>query len=97
MKALLFLCLITIPAITIAQKDSRNKLLSVKTANGIVEGTDDSGIFTFKGIPFAQPPVGELRWKPPQPVKNWEGILQADQFEPRAMQRAVFSDARTTP
>ncbi len=92
MKAFLFLCLLTIPAITIAQKDNKNKLLRVKTVNGIVEGTDVSGISTFKGIPFAQPPVGELRWKPPQSVKNWEGILQADQFGPRAMQRAIFSD-----
>jgi len=50
----------------------------VKTANGIAEGTIDStGIHSFKGIPFAQPPVGDLRWKEPQPVKNWDGILKA--------------------
>ena len=47
----------------------------VKTANGVVEGTgpQDSGVRMFKGIPFAEPPVGDLRWKPPQPVKNWTG------------------------
>ena len=46
----------------------------VKTANGLVEGADDNGVRAFKGIPFAAPPVGDLRWKPPQPVKDWEGV-----------------------
>ena len=61
----------------------------VKTANGLVEATvgPDSGIRTFKGIPFAQPPVGDLRWREPQPVKNWTGVRSADQFGPRCMQR----------
>ena len=65
----------------------------VKTANGVVEGvTEKSGIRAFRGIPFAAPPVGDLRWKPPQPVKNWEGVRQADKFGPRAMQRPIFGD-----
>lgn len=65
----------------------------VKTANGILEGaTENSGIRSFKGIPFAAPPVGDLRWREPQPVKNWQGIRQARQFGPRAMQLAVFGD-----
>ena len=61
----------------------------VKTANGVVEATKTpvSGIRSFKGIPFAQPPVGDLRWREPQPVKNWKGALNADQFGPRCMQR----------
>lgn len=66
----------------------------VKTANGIVEGTVDkrTGVRTFKGVPFAAPPVGELRWQPPQPVKDWKGTRKADQFGPRCMQRPIFSD-----
>ena len=65
----------------------------VKTANGIVEGTvEESGVRAFKGIPFAEPPVGDLRWKPPQPVKNWKGVRKADAFGPRCMQRRLFSD-----
>ena len=64
----------------------------VKTANGIVEGTTESGIRIFRGIPFAAPPVGELRWKAPQPVKNWTGILKAYEFGPRAMQTNIFGD-----
>ena len=61
----------------------------VKTANGIVESTvaPKDGVRTFKGIPFGQPPVGDLRWREPQPVKNWTGTRSADQFGPRCMQR----------
>jgi para-nitrobenzyl esterase len=60
----------------------------VKTVNGILEGMEDAstGIRAFKGIPFAAPPVGELRWRPPQPVNNWEGVRKADRFGPSAMQ-----------
>lgn len=66
----------------------------VKTANGFIEGTTDkvTGIRSFKGVPFATPPVGELRWQPPQPVKSWKGIRKADQFGPRCMQRPIFTD-----
>ena len=64
----------------------------VTTANGIVEGTIESGIRVFRGIPFAAPPVGEGRWKPPRPVASWEGVRRADRFGPRAMQLALFGD-----
>jgi len=65
----------------------------VKTANGTVEGIlEKSGVISFKGIPFGAPPVGEFRWREPQPVKNWDGVLKADHFGPRAMQTAVFGD-----
>lgn len=65
----------------------------VKTANGMVEGVlEKTGIHSFKGIPFAAPPVNELRWKAPQPVKNWNGTRKADHFGPRAMQPPIFGD-----
>ena len=65
----------------------------VKTANGVVEGVaEKSGVRSFKGIPFAAPPVGNLRWKEPQPAKNWTGVRKADKFGPRAMQRPIFGD-----
>jgi para-nitrobenzyl esterase len=61
--------------------------------NGVLEGKREaSGVRSFKGIPFAQPPTGELRWKPPQPPKNWDGVRKADKFGPRAMQRPIFGD-----
>jgi para-nitrobenzyl esterase len=60
----------------------------IKTANGILESTaaPKDGVRTFKSIPFGQPPVGDLRWREPQPVKNWTGNRNADQFGPRCMQ-----------
>src|SRR2546423_11747170 len=66
----------------------------VKTANGIIEGSSEQsfGIRAFKGVPFAAPPVGELRWQPPPPVKNWKGVRNATQFGPRCMQRPIFGD-----
>jgi len=89
MKILYSLTLICISTMALAQ----NPDLIVKTANGTLEGVnEDSGIRTFKGIPFAQPPVGDLRWKEPKPVQNWPGVRKADHFGPRAMQRSVYAD-----
>jgi para-nitrobenzyl esterase len=61
----------------------------VKIANGILESTAPprDGVRSFKGIPFGQPPVGDLRWREHEPVKNWKGVRNADQFGPRCMQR----------
>ena len=61
----------------------------VKIANGLIEATaqPSSSVRSFKGIPFAQPPVDDLRWREPQPVKNWTGVRNADKFGPRCMQR----------
>ncbi len=93
-----FALIITIPisAMVVGQniKSSEKAVgIQVKTANGIVEGIqEESGIKAYKGIPFAAPPLGNLRWKAPQPVKNWEGVRKADKFGPRAMQRAIFGD-----
>jgi para-nitrobenzyl esterase len=62
--------------------------LIVKTANGKVEGSSDASntVRVFKGIPFAAPPVGNLRWKTPQPVKNWSGVLQCTVFSASPIQ-----------
>ncbi|WP_018613019.1 carboxylesterase/lipase family protein [Segetibacter koreensis] len=77
---------------TQAQSDAVSSAPMVKISNGTLEGTNESGVQSFKGIPFAAPPVGDLRWREPQPVKNWQGVRKADKFGPRAMQRAVFGD-----
>jgi para-nitrobenzyl esterase len=62
--------------------------------NGTLEGAKVAGtaVTVFKGVPFAQPPVGDLRWKEPQPLKNWSGVLKADHFGGNAMQKPVFGD-----
>jgi len=61
-----------------------------RTENGVVQGTVEDGLTVYKGIPFAAPPVGDLRWKAPQPVENWEGVLQADEFAPGPVQGQKF-------
>ena len=58
------------------------------TENGMVRGLagNNARITVFKGIPFAAPPVGDLRWKAPQPAADWEGVLEAYKFGPISMQ-----------
>src|SRR6516165_3183837 len=53
----------------------------VKTESGLVAGSG-TAIRVYKGIPYAAPPVGELRWKPPQPVTPWAGVRVAKSFSP---------------
>src|ERR1044072_5346475 len=67
----------------------------VATDNGKLQGTAESGaqsIHIFRGIPFAAPPIGDLRWREPQPVKRWTGIRPATEFAPRCMQQPLYSD-----
>src|ERR1700682_5349583 len=62
--------------------------VEVHTEAGLVAGTNDADgkVVIFKGIPFAAPPVGELRWREPQPVARWEGVRKATEFGARCMQ-----------
>lgn len=70
--------------------------VQTKIDNGIIEGNYDvgEGLSMYLGIPFAKPPVGELRWKAPQPMENWEGVRETKKFGPRAVQANVFGDMR---
>ena len=52
----------------------------VATKSGKIAGSFANGLYIFKGIPYATPPVGELRWLPPQPVKKWNGVREANEF-----------------
>lgn len=64
----------------------------VTTANGTLEGIDQSGVKIFLGVPYAAPPVGELRWKAPQPVAKWDGVREAKEFGPDPMQQPIYGD-----
>jgi len=61
---------------------------AIKVDGGRVSGLAQNGVETFKGIPFAAPPVGDLRWRAPQPVKRWTGVKAAERFGPACMQAA---------
>jgi para-nitrobenzyl esterase len=63
----------------------------VAVIGGEVAGALDAGIAVYRGIPYAAPPVGELRWKPPQPVAAWDGVRTAGEFGPACMQ-APYSE-----
>jgi len=68
----------------------------VKITGGTIQGFFDksTGVRCFWGVPYAQPPIGDLRWRAPQSLKSWKGIRKADEFEPRAMQGSIFGDMR---
>ena len=69
-------------------------LREVRVENGLVRGLPaaDPRITAFKGIPFAAPPIGDLRWKAPERAKDWDGVLEAYQFGPISMQETPGID-----
>lgn len=75
-------------ALIIATATSKSQSFIAQTDKGKVSGikTLDGVITSFKGIPFAAAPVGELRWKPPQPVHPWQGVKECAVFGPSPMQ-----------
>ena len=62
------------------------QLLSVKVEEGLLKGTYEDGLTVYRGIPFAAPPVGDLRWRAPKPAAKWEGVKEAFKFAPGPMQ-----------
>ena len=87
------LSIVFFSAIGMAQ-DKNSFPVQATIDNGIIEGNYNThtGIQTYFGVPFAKPPVGELRWKAPQPLDKWEGVKETKAFGPRPMQTMVFGD-----
>ena len=75
-----------------SQKQATEVTLQVQTKYGILEGFEENGVKKFLGVPFAQAPVGDLRWKAPQPLQAWEGVRPAKAFGDDPMQPNVFGD-----
>jgi para-nitrobenzyl esterase len=68
--------------------------VQTKIEHGIIEGDYDTktGIQTYFGVPFAKPPIGNLRWKAPQPLNTWTDVKQTKAFGPRPMQKLIWGD-----
>lgn len=64
----------------------------VKTQQGVLEGELQEQIRVFRGVPFAAPPVGDLRWREPQPVQPWDTVRMAKEFGPDPMQPDIYGD-----
>jgi len=58
----------------------------VRLYNGLIQGTYEEGLSVYRGIPFAAPPVGDLRWRAPQPCTKWDGVKQVTKFAPGPIQ-----------
>jgi para-nitrobenzyl esterase len=67
--------------------DQKNPVVSTKS--GKIEGSYEGGQYIFKGIPYAAPPVGDLRWMPPQPIKPWKDVRSAKEYGPIAPQNTM--------
>src|SRR5262245_51279553 len=65
----------------------------VKVDSGELQGAVADGVLSFKGVPFAAPPVGDLRWRAPQPVARWTGVRPATAYGHDCMQKPFPSDA----
>ena len=66
----------------------------VAVEGGLVQGVEENGLMVYRGIPFAAPPVGNLRWRPPQKVKPWDGVIKAKHFSaapPQQVLNPVFA------
>jgi para-nitrobenzyl esterase len=101
-RAIAILCLlfpvatayaVHIPKPKLPHKDKTNSV-RVQTDKGEVEGayTADQQVIAFKGIPYAAPPIGDLRWKPPQPAAKWKRILPAKDFGNHCIQSNSYPD-----
>lgn len=81
MRVLLFVVLLLMP--------SWGASASIRIAGGQIAGARDGQVQVFRGVPFAAPPIGALRWRAPQPVTAWQGVRKADHFAPSCPQTGV--------
>ena len=85
-------CLLLFSMMAFSQKG-----VQLKIENGTIEGFHDQtmNLDIFWGIPFAKPPIGDLRWKAPLPADNWSGVLETKKFGPKPVQANVFGDMKS--
>jgi para-nitrobenzyl esterase len=69
----------------------------VMTGDGALAGRRQNGVEVYRGVPFALPPLGAWRWRPPQPVPTWRGVRDAGKFAPACMQQGVSMPGESPP
>jgi para-nitrobenzyl esterase len=69
----------------------------VKVEGGLVQGAVEDGLTVYRGIPFAAPPVGDLRWRAPQPVAKWDGVKETVKFAPACIQGMMMGPGGSGP
>jgi para-nitrobenzyl esterase len=98
MKKLILFTVVLLIANPFTMAQNQNAFpVQAKVDNGVIEGNYDThtGIQTYFGVPFAKPPVGDLRWQAPQPLDKWNGVKETKAFGPRPMQTMVFGDMKS--
>jgi para-nitrobenzyl esterase len=70
---------------------------SVQVESGALNGARSDGLTIYRGVPYAAPPLGDLRWREPQPVVPWTGVRAADRFAPACLQKGVSMPGETPP
>ncbi|MGA9118580.1 MAG: carboxylesterase family protein [Bacteroidota bacterium] len=81
MKTMMLFCAMITAGLSIAQLPA-----PVKVESGLLQGTSEDGVTVYRGVPFAAPPVGDLRWCAPRPPAAWDGVRKADAFAPNPVQ-----------
>lgn len=84
MKSILASAVVT--TVGVCSAAAANHPEPISTEYGLVQGVAQDGLTVYKGIPFAAPPIGGLRWRPPQPAAKWKGVRVADKFGPGPFQ-----------
>jgi para-nitrobenzyl esterase len=84
-------------ALTLSAAATPTLAAPVMTDAGALQGVRDGSLTVYRGVPFAAPPVGDLRWRPPQPPASWTGVRRADAFAPACTQVGVSMAGETPP
>jgi para-nitrobenzyl esterase len=79
-------CTVAVWTLLVASTNCLYAQETVSIETGMLQGFSEAGVISFKGIPYAAPPVGELRWRPPQPAAPWTGVRRASEFGSDCMQ-----------
>ena len=93
LQPLAFITCFTLAVMTLQGCSKATSNTTADVTGGIVQGTESGKIVSFKGIPYAAPPVADYRWRAPQPVPKWQGVKQAAHYAPDCMQKPFAGDA----